>query len=99
MSEPKEYIEYNADGSARAFVGASAVAIYQATVIKHAIAMYAATGLKANRAYTPANMRHAAEKITGKKFKARAYADMVAALEEWIATNRPKVAVVQQEAR
>jgi len=42
-------------------------------------------GLRINTAYTPKNCRLMAEKLTGKKFKARDYDGMIAALEEFIA--------------
>lgn len=51
-------------------------------VLKNAIKLYKNTGMKANRAYTPTNMRRKAEELTGKKFKARDYDGMIAALEE-----------------
>jgi len=59
----------------------SEVSRYQIIVIKHALAIYASTGMKVNRAYTPKNMMAMAEKITGKTFKARDYRAAVAALE------------------
>lgn len=51
-------------------------------VLKNAIKLYKNTGMKANRAYTPTNMRRKTEELTGKKFKARDYDGMIAALEE-----------------
>lgn len=62
--------------------GAEEVGRYQMIVIRRAIMMYRDTGMKANRAYTPKNMKLMAEKITGKKFKARDYDGMIAALTE-----------------
>lgn len=55
---------------------------FRIVVIKNAIKLYKNTGMKANRAYTPTNMRKAAEQITGKTFKARDWDGMIAALEE-----------------
>jgi len=59
-----------------------AVNRYQAVVIRSAIKLYRDTGMKANRAYTPKNMKLTAEKLTGKKFKARDYTGMIEALTE-----------------
>lgn len=42
-------------------------------------------GMRLNTAYTPKNCRAVAEKLTGKKFKARDYDGMIAALEEYLA--------------
>lgn len=47
--------------------------IYQALVISNALKLYAQTGLRANRSYTPRNMMKAAHAITGLTFKARDY--------------------------
>ena len=58
--------------------------IYQAIVIKGALKLYANTGIKANRDYTPKNMMAMVLKITGKKLKARDYMGGVAALEGWL---------------
>lgn len=50
--------------------------------VKHAIKLYARTGIKANRAYTPTHMKNFVEKTTGKKFKRGDWDAMVKALEE-----------------
>jgi hypothetical protein len=68
-----------------AFVGRAGVATYRAIVIKQSIAFYAKTGMKVNRAYTPAAMLMAAESITGKSYKRGQYALAIADLEAWIA--------------
>jgi hypothetical protein len=52
------------------------------------------SGMRLNRAYTPTNCRRMAEKVTGKKFKARDYDGMIAALTEYLEpTKLPDVAV------
>lgn len=61
------------------------VSLYVAVSLKHGIKLYAKTGMRPNRAWTPKAMMAKASEITGKKFKARDYAGAVAALEEWIA--------------
>jgi len=58
---------------------------FQAIVVKNAIKLYRDTGMKANSAYTPTNMKLTAEKITGKKFKARDWDAMISAIEEVLA--------------
>lgn len=65
------------------FSGAG-VQVYTATVLKNGIALYARTGLRPNRAYTPKAMMAQAALITGRTFRARDYAAAVAALQEWI---------------
>jgi hypothetical protein len=66
----------------------TAIDLYQAAVIKSALKLYARTGMKANRAYTPSNMMRMATIITGQKFKARDYHGAVAGLENWIESKR-----------
>lgn len=55
---------------------------YQRLVIASALRLYAKTGIKANTTYTPANMRVAAEHLTGQKFRPRDYLGMAEALEK-----------------
>ncbi len=71
-------------GGGIVFSGRTAVAVYQAMTLKHALKLYAKTGIKANRAYTPSAMMRLASGITGKRFKARDYIGAIAALEVWI---------------
>lgn len=49
------------------------IELHRMRVIAVALKMYAKTGMKANRAYTPTNMMAAATKFTGIRFKARDY--------------------------
>lgn len=57
--------------------------IFQALVIAKALRLYSKTGIKANRMYTPTNMRLMAEKITGLRFASRDYISMATALEAY----------------
>jgi hypothetical protein len=69
------------------FEGKAGVDTYRAITLKHAIAFYAKTGMKVNRAYTPTAMLRAAGEITGQTFKRGQYEQAVAALEAWIQAN------------
>lgn len=62
--------------------------LYRALAIKHALKLYAHTGIKVNRAYTPRAMMRAVEEITGKKFRVRDYLIAVKELEVWIEQNK-----------
>lgn len=42
-------------------------------------------GMRLNSAYTPKNLRAMTENLTGRKFKARDYDGMIAALDEYLA--------------
>lgn len=76
------HIEISPNGGS-SFVGAKAVSIYQAIAIETALRMYARTGMRVNRMYTPKNMMATATAITGKKFKARDYCVAADALLAW----------------
>ena len=69
------------------FAGKAGVATYQALVLKSGLKLYANTGMRPNRAWTPTAMMRLAAHITGKKFKARDYLGAAAALEVWLAEN------------
>lgn len=69
---------------ATVFQGPAGVSMYVAITLKHGLKMYAATGIKPNRLWTPKAMMTKAAEITGKKFKARDYMAASAALEKWI---------------
>lgn len=64
--------------------------LFQAMAIKSAIRVYAKTGMKVNRAYTPKNMMAMAQKITGKARKARDYQGAIDDLNDWIMANAPQ---------
>jgi hypothetical protein len=74
----QSHIDHRPGGTS--FVGKEAVDVYAMTVIASGLLFYARTGMKPNRAYTPKAMMQAAEKYTGKKFKARAYLEAAEAL-------------------
>lgn len=46
---------------------------FQCLALAAAIDLYAKTGIKANRSYTPTNMLRTASNLTGKKFKRGQY--------------------------
>ena len=60
----------------------SDVNIFRAIVIASALELYARTGMRANRAYTPSAMLAAAREMTGKQFKRGQYLQAAAALRE-----------------
>jgi hypothetical protein len=59
------------------------VPIFRAAVVASGLRLYAAAGIKPNRAYTPSRMMEVAEAITGKTFKRRAYIEAADALDAW----------------
>lgn len=60
------------------------VGVFAMITLKSALSLYAKTGMKANRAYTPTAMMRTASRMTGRTFKTRDYAGAIAALDECI---------------
>lgn len=69
------------------FTGEAGVTTFVALSLKSGIKLYAKTGIRPNRAWTPRAMMAKASEITGKKLKPRDYDGAVKALEEWVSNN------------
>lgn len=81
-------------GGGVTFVGESAVAVYQATVLKSAIRMMK-RGMKPNRAYTWKAVAHTVSRITGQKFTGKKDADaMMRALDEFRDRTLPNATII-----
>jgi len=63
------------------FSGPDAVAVYAISALASGLRLYAKTGLKPARAYTPTNMLRQATAYTGQTFKRGQYLEAAAALE------------------
>jgi hypothetical protein len=83
-------IEHHKSGGV-SFVGDEAVDVFRAMAIASALKLYAKTGIRANRAYTPKAMMSAASKITGKPFKPRAYLEAADALTAFAEAKRARI--------
>lgn len=62
------------------FNGPAGVSVFQALTLARGLRLYAKTGMKPNRAYTPTRMLQTAEAITGLKFKRGEYEKAAQAL-------------------
>jgi|ERR1700743_1607974 len=71
------------DGKCVGYVGDKAIDCFRAYVIASALKLYAETGMKANRTYTPLAMIKAANQITGHVYRRGQYNMAAAALIEW----------------
>ncbi len=69
------------------FSGTRGVATYVAIVLAAGLRLYAQTGIKPNKAYTPKAMMQKAAQMTGQKFKARNYIGAAQALDAWVREN------------
>lgn len=63
--------------------GRAAVDVFRAKTLATALRLYAKTGMKVNRAYTPTNMLATATAITGEKFKRGQFEQAAEALTKW----------------
>ena len=79
------------NASAITFSGPKAVSVFQYTIIAGALELYAKTGMKANRAYTPTAMIAKANELTGHKFKRGQYFEAAAALRAAAAVIRSQI--------
>jgi hypothetical protein len=69
------------------FSGPAGVATYRAIALKHGLKLYAKTGMRPNRAWTPTAMLRAASEITGLNYRRGQYETAAADLDGWIAVN------------
>lgn len=91
-------ITYNERGDVQSFTG-TAVEVFRAATIASALRLYARTGMKANRAYTPKNMMAAARQILGDTagtIGARDYLGMADKLSVWVQAEKARYAAEAQ---
>ncbi len=62
--------------------------MYRVIVLKSALKMYAESGIRPNRAYTPTAMLKAAGSITGKTYKRGQHKQAAADLGSWLEVKR-----------
>jgi hypothetical protein len=84
-------IERFEDGSVM-FSGKEAVSVYHIITLKTALKMYAKTGMKINRAYSPKNMLACAQSFTGKKYKRGQYMEAFEDLDLVVQELKTKIA-------
>lgn len=80
-TESKSSIHHTSGASV--YSGREAVNVFGAITVASALDLYAKTGMRVNRAYTPTAMLAAVERYTGRKFKRGQYAEAAAHLREW----------------
>jgi hypothetical protein len=66
------------------FAGPDAVALYRAMALRSGLGLYAKTGMRPNREWTPTAMLKAAGGICGKTYKRGQYEQAAADLTQWI---------------
>ena len=79
----RDKIGYNEQ--ATSFTG-KGVNVFAMAVVASGLKLYARTGIRPNRAYTPKAMMQAASRRTGKKYKARDYIGAANDLSELVQT-------------
>jgi hypothetical protein len=70
------------------FYGTDGVNLYKAIVLRSGLQLYARTGMKPNRAWTPTAMLDMAASYTGKKYRRGQHMDAANDLAVWIATMK-----------
>ena len=88
----KSRIEYDAQGNARSFVGRDAVNVFAMAALASGLRLYAKTGMRPNRAWTPTAMMRAAAHHTGRTFKARDYIGAADALSAKVQAEKERLA-------
>jgi len=73
------------------------VALFRAAVIASACRLYAQTGIKANRAYTPTAMLKAATQITGQKYRRGQHMKAALDIKIWCDAMKAALPVVERE--
>lgn len=73
------------------FAGEAAVNVFACLTVASALALYAKTGIKVNRAYTPSAMLAFVERTTGVKFKRTQYAEAAQYLKTWAQAKRATI--------
>ncbi len=94
MSEESR-ITYDSNGDARAFVGPEAVNVFAMAALSSGLRLYAATGMKPNRAWTPTAMMRAARYHLGPdapKLGTRDYERAAALLAERVQAEKQRLA-------
>lgn len=85
------HITYDQDGNARSFVGKEAVDVFAMAALASGLRLYAKTGMKPNRMWTPRNMMQAAERYMGLKFKAKDYLGAADALSAKVQAEKERL--------
>jgi hypothetical protein len=88
----KNEITYNDKGDAVSFNGPEAVNVFAMAVLASGLRLYARTGMKPNRAYTPTAMLRAAGIHLGRTFKRGAYLEAADALTAKVQEEKARLA-------
>tara|TARA_R110000737_G_scaffold144638_1_gene174778 strand:- start:345 stop:650 length:306 start_codon:yes stop_codon:yes gene_type:complete len=91
----RDEITYTADGHATSFSGPGAVNVFAMTVLASGLVLYAETGMRPARGYTPAAMMDAARRYLGDAadgIKARDYRGMATVLRAHVRTEKVRIA-------
>ena len=91
----KDTITYHADGSASSFSGPAAMNVYSMAVLASALRLYATSGIRVNRIYTPIRMMSAGRTYLGddaRGISARDYAGMADALVVRVREEKARIA-------
>jgi hypothetical protein len=94
MSDDSSGIHYSE--GATTIYGPDGIAFYRATVVASGLKMYAEYHMQPSRVWTPKAMMAAAEQITGKKFRPRAYLEAAEAVRLWAVTMKAALPITTE---
>ena len=95
MAEMRDEITYTDKGDAQTFSGPGAVSVFAMAAIASGLRLYAKTGMRPNRAYTPMNMMRAARSYLGDAangVKTREYEKMADLLSNKVQAEKQRIA-------
>ena len=98
MSTPNQSAVFVSD-SGTTFVGPDAVLLVQAITLKAGLRLYARSGIRANRHFSPTSMLQQAASITHKTYKRGAYSQAADDLQIWVDTMKAALPVERAEGR
>jgi hypothetical protein len=90
----QSYLQIDGSGNITSYCGPEATEAFRAITIAHALRLYAKTGMKVNRAYTPKRMMQVAASMTGRSYKARDYVGAADDLQSWANAIKASLPVV-----
>lgn len=91
----KDSITYTKNGDAQSFTGEGGVNVFVMATVATGLRLYAKTGMKPNRAWTPTAMMRKAEELTGEKFGKRDYLKAADALTAKVQSEKKRIAAEQ----
>lgn len=89
-------ITYDRNGNAQSFSGEGGVNVFAMAVLASGLRLYAKTGMRPNRAWTPTAMLRTAAAHTGQTFKRGEYLKAADALSAKVQAEKARIAAMKE---